>query len=136
MREVFGTLSRVRGMPWLMAAAAVGVLLLLFSGEGTAAGGEQSYSELLEHRIAQMTDTLPGVEDVSVLVTLEQDSGGSFSAYGTNAAESRKITGIAVTCVGGTDANVRLQILHMLCAAFDLPSDRVWIGGKEAPHTP
>jgi hypothetical protein len=136
MRELFGTLSRVRGMPWLLIAAAVGVLLLLFSGDGPSGGGEQSYSEQLEHRIAQMTDTLPGVEDVSVLVTMEQDSGGSFSGYSGTAGENRKIVGIAVTCIGGTDANIRLQILHMLCAAFNLSSDRVWIGGKETAYAP
>ena len=129
MREFLRMLPRIRGMPWLLCAAALGVFLLLFSG-GTESAEELSYSELLEHRIAQMTETLPGVSDVSVLVTLE-DGGGSFSAYGTGTQHTPKLIGVAVTCIGGGDARTRLEILHMLCAAFDLSSDRVWVGGKE-----
>lgn len=136
MREFFRKLPQIRGFPWLVLAAAVGVVLLLFSDGAPAGDDNLSYSELLEHRIAQMTDTLPGVEDVSVLVTLEQDSGSSFSAYGGNGKEQHRIVGVAVTCVGGSDARIRLEILHMLCAAFDLSADRVWIGGKEPPHEP
>ena len=130
MREFLRLLPRIRGMPWLICAAAVGIFLLLFSGGGETSA-EMTYSELLEHRIAQMTETLPGVSDVSVLVTLEE-GGGSFSAYGTGTERTPKLVGIAVTCVGGGDARTRLEILHMLCAAFDLSSERVWVGGKEA----
>lgn len=135
MREFLRLLPRIRGMPWLASAAAVGILLLLFSGSGTARG-ELSYSEQLEHRISQMIDTLPSVEDVSVLVTLEEVGEGMFSAYGSQAEHTPKIVGIAVTCIGGADANIRLEILQMLCAAFHLTADRVWIGGKDAVQQP
>ena len=83
-----------------------------------------------------MTDTLPGVDAVSVMVTLERDGGRTYSVYGGDAEENRKICGIAVTCIGGDDARIRLEILHMLCAAFDLTADRVWVGAKEVPHVP
>ena len=132
MREFLRQLPRIRGMPWLLCAAAVGIFLLLFSG-GSETSAELSYSERLEHKIAQMTETLPGVSDVSVLVTLEE-RGGSFSAYGADTAHTPKLIGVAVTCVGGGDARTRLEILHMLCAAFDLTADRVWVGGKETVH--
>ncbi|MBR5869773.1 MAG: hypothetical protein IKZ09_01930 [Clostridia bacterium] len=135
MREFLRGLTRIRGMPWLLCAAVLGLFLLLFSGSGEE-HADQSYSAQLEHRIAQMTDTLPGVEDVSVLVTLEGAGGGIASVYGTKGSGEAHIVGIAVTCVGASDAKIRLEILHMLCAAFDLPSDRVWIGSKEAVHTP
>ena len=130
MREFLRLLPRIRGMPWLLCAAVVGVFLLLFSGGGETAA-ELSYSEQLEHKIAQMTETLPGVSDVSVLVTVE-DRGSSFSAYGTDTEHAPKLVGVAVTCIGGGDARTRLEILQMLCAAFDLTADRVWVGGKEA----
>ncbi len=137
MREFGKLLGRIRGMPWLLAAAAVGLLLLLMPvGETAGEEVELSYSELLEHRIAQMTETLPGVDDVSVLVTLEQDRSNTYSVYGGDAEENRRICGIAVTCIGGENAQKRLEILHMLCAVFDLTADRVWIGGKASAHTP
>ena len=139
MREILTVLRRIRGMPWLLAAAAIGVLLMLLPTgiEDAKTPAALSYSQMLEHRIAQMTDTLPGVDAVSVLVTLEGDGGyGKYSVYGGNAEENPKICGIAVTCIGGTDARIRLEILHMLCAAFDLTADRVWIGGKELPNEP
>ena len=129
MHEILATLKQIRGMPWLAAAAAVGLLLLLFGGTEDG-GNAMTYPEQVEHRIAQMTATLPGVEDVSVLVTLEPAGGGTFSVSGTDTDE-RRICGIAVTCIGGADAQTRLAILDMLCAAFDLTSDRVWVGGKE-----
>lgn len=138
MREIVKLFGRIRGMPWLLAAAAVGLLLLLMP-IGEKNGGQAaalSYSELLEHRIAQMTETLPGVDDVSVMVTLEQDSGKTYSVYGGDAEEHGRICGIAVSCIGGDNAQTRLEILHMLCAVFDLSADRVWIGGKESTRTP
>ena len=136
MREFFHGLTRIRGMPWLLCAAAVGILLLLFPGSSGKDNADLSYSERMEHRIAQMTDTLPGVDDVSVLVTLEEDSTSGYSAYSTKTAGNSRIVGIAVTCIGASDARIRLEILHMLCAAFDLPSDRVWIGSKDTVYEP
>ena len=138
MRELGKLFARIRGMPWLLAVAAVGLLLLLIP-IGDTDGQEKaslSYSEMLEHRIAQMTETLPGVDDVSVMVTLEQDRGRGVSVYGGDAEENRRISGIAVSCIGGGDARIRLEILHMLCAVFDLSADRVWIGGKDSPYIP
>ena len=138
MRELGKLLSRIRGMPWLLAAAAVGFLLLLMPvGEiGGQEDENQSYSEMLEHRIAQMTETLPGVDDVSVMVTLEQDGSKTDSVYGGNTDKIRRISGIAVSCIGGGNAQIRLEILNMLCAVFDLSADRVWIGGKDSPYIP
>lgn len=138
MRELWKMLERIRGMPWLLLAAAVGLFLLLIPTRESAGVKEEelSYSEMLEHRIAQMTETLPGVDDVSVLVTLEQDRGETYSVYGGKTEETRQICGIAVSCIGGDHAQTRLEILHMLCAVFDLSADRVWIGGKDSPHTP
>ena len=138
MREIGKLFARIRGMPWLLAVAAVGLLLLLMP-IGDTDGQEKaslSYSEMLEHRIAQMTETLPGVDDVSVMVTLEQDRGKTDSVYGGDKEESRRICGIAVSCVGGGHAQIRLEILRMLCAVFDLSADRVWIGGKDSPYIP
>ncbi len=138
MREFGKLLGRIRGMPWLLAAAAVGLLLLLMPiGDADAQGNENlSYSAMLEHRIAQMTETLPGVDDVSVMVTLEQDRSKTYSVYGGDTEEYRRICGVAVTCIGGDDAQTRLKILNMLCAVFDLSADRIWIDGKEPTHIP
>ena len=138
MRELGKLFGRIRGMPWLLAVAAVGFLLLLMPIGDTDGREDEdlSYSEMLEHRIAQMTETLPGVDDVSVMVTLEQDRGKTDSVYGGDKEESRRICGIAVSCVGGGHAQIRLEILRMLCAVFDLSADRVWIGGKDSPYIP
>ena len=136
MHDAWQMLKRIRGMPWLLIAAFIGILLLLIPTGDHAGDQALTYSQLLEHRIAQMTDTIPGVENVSVLVTLERDNGRTYSVYGGDAEEDQRICGIAVTCIGGGDAHIRLEILQMLCAAFDLTADRVWIGGKDAPYVP
>lgn len=135
MHEFRMSLKRIRGWPWLVCAAAVGILLMLFSGESSSENEHESYLTAVEHKIAQMTETLPGVEDVSVLVTTEEEGRDVFSVYGDTGGRER-ICGIAVTCIGGSDARIRLQILDMLCAAFDLTADRVWVGGKKAYDGP
>ena len=72
MHEFWLSLKRIRGWPWLVCAAAVGILLMLFSGKTAPEDEDETYLAALEHKIAQMTETLPGVEDVSVLVTTEE----------------------------------------------------------------
>lgn len=130
MHELWSAFKRIRGWPWLLCAAAVGILLMLFSDDLCGGTATETYPASVEHRIAQMTQTLPGVEDVSVLVTFEED-GSAFSVY-SDPERHGQICGIAVTCIGGNDARIRLQILEMLCTAYGLTADRVWVGGKEA----
>ena len=109
----------------------LGLLLLLLPQGHTRDEKEvigRSYREDAEHRIAQMTDTLPGVDDVSVLVTMEEDGGADTVVGG----QIPRVRGIAVTYVGDGGASVRLNILNLICAAYDISADRVWVGVKDA----
>ena len=68
-----------------------------------------------------MADTLPGVDDVSVLITLEEEGEG---------VRVPRVRGIALTYRGDGGAQTRLDILNLICAALDVAADRVWVGIK------
>ena len=119
--------KNIRHLRPAAAGLILGLLLLLLphsQGRDEKEVSGWSYREDAEHRIAQMTDTLPGVDDVSVLVTMEEDEdvGGQIP----------RVRGIAVTYVGDGGAAVRLNILNLICAAYDISADRVWVGVKDA----
>jgi len=132
MKAFWESLRNIRGLPWICVLFAAGLLLLLLPSGSQTSGeeapvSEMTYSEQLEHRISQMADALAGVDDVSVLVTL-RGSGASFSSDDTATPEVR---GIAVVCRGAEDAQVRLSIIHLLCAAFDIQTDQIWVGARD-----
>ncbi|MBQ7982167.1 MAG: hypothetical protein IJ302_01250 [Clostridia bacterium] len=131
MKALLESLRNIRGLPWICALFAAGLLLLLLPAgtktETEVPVSEMTYPEQLEHRISQMADALAGVDDVSVLVTLK-GSGTSFSSDDTATPEVR---GIAVVCRGAEDAQVRLSIIHLLCAAFDIQTDQIWVGARD-----
>ncbi|MBO5649797.1 MAG: hypothetical protein J6S41_07630 [Clostridia bacterium] len=123
MNDIRVFLRKYPFLPWAAGVAILGLLLLL-SASGGASGGEvvgQSYREEYAHRIAQMADTLPGVDDVSVLITLEEEGEG---------VRVPRVRGIALTYRGDGGAQTRLDILNLICAALDVAADRVWVGIK------
>ena len=91
---------------------------------------------------------LEGVSDISVMVTFEsgseyvfaQDQNGEQKSYvviddgGDDKTVLLKeiyprVRGIAVVCKGGSNAAVQERIIRLLCSLFDLPSNRVFVGG-------
>lgn len=144
----------------LLLAAAVGILLLFFGkGERTATEkiAETSvyvpsqdelviYREYLESHIQRICESVSGVENVTVIVTLE---GGFSSEYATEWKDgdesyvilgngssaqalflSRKapdIAGIGIVCRGAENARVQEELTALLSASFRVPSNRIYI---------
>ena len=81
-----------------------------------------------------MVNALSGVEDAAVLVTTEKVSPSDTSGgirLGTDDGEGLyRVCGIAVICHGGESPGIRLSIIQMLTAAFDLSSSRIYVGAK------
>ena len=146
----------------LVGVALIGVLLILFGGQiGKTEKKEDSadtpsaidaqqeleaYQTYIETRVKSLCESVRGVENVTVAVTL---SGGFEEVYakeisdekesyvilgsGSNASAlylSRKtpeITGIGVVCRGGGNDDVRQELLSLLSAAFKVPTNRIYI---------
>ncbi len=106
----------------------------------------RAYQDYLEGRVKSICETVAGVGSVTVVVTLDGDfeeiyakeqkdgneeyvivgSGSSASALHLSRL-TPKIAGIGVVCHGGGNADVRQELISLLAAAFDVPSNRIYI---------
>jgi len=159
MNRIFGEIGKIRGIRWILSAAAAGLALLLigtlYRGAPPAEEEQQKefyavgfYTENLEERIARLCREVAGVKEAYVLLTLE---GGSEYIYAENESGSARdyvilrksddesalpvqeisprIRGVAVVCTRGDDSAVRLTITELLCAALGIPASAVRVAG-------
>lgn len=148
---------------WILLAggALLGILLLLFGGNTEKSNQKQSddaaldvtpqqelenYQSYIETRVKALCESVEGVENVTVAVTLNGNfeeiyakefidgneeyvivgSGSNASALylSRNAPE---IAGIGVVCRGGGNTDIRRELLSLLSAAFRVPANRIYI---------
>jgi len=106
----------------------------------------KQYKKELEQQIRELCESVNGVSGVTVVVTL---SGGFEEIYatelvngneeyvilgsGSNASalhllrSSPEIAGVGVVCRGGGNANIRQELTSLLCAAYRISSNRIYI---------
>jgi len=139
----------------------LGILLLVWSNltpqNHTASATEYSvqyYTEILEQRIADLCTSVNGIQEATVLLTL--DSGSEYVyAQNTTAAPNNtgawdyviihqdegeeavmvteiypKVRGVAVVCTGGDSAAVRQTITELLSASLGISSNRIRVAGR------
>lgn len=143
---------------FIIIAAAIGVLLLLLGSFGgkkdSSAQSEtdeiESYCRYLEEQAVRLCESVSGVSNVTVALTLE---GGFEQVYAADktvsgngqstqhvklgngsAAElcavsiaSPKVAGIGVTCKGGRDDSLRAELTALLSAAFGVGANKIYI---------
>ena len=147
---------------WILILAAVGILLLLIGSatEATPKAMEAEpyrtaedelliYQDYLEDRIRALCETVSGVDNVTVAVTL---SGGFRSEYATEwkngneeyvivgsgssasalylTRSAPEITGIGIVCNGGNVDRVRYELIALLGATFDVSTHRIYVTSK------
>ncbi len=144
---------------WLiiLAAAAVGIALLLLGGNETATNENTStkasdqdeliaYQAYLEERIKVLCESVSGVDHVTAVVTL---SGGFESIYATEYTEGNeeyvilgsgsaasglflsraapKVAGVGIVCKGGGTPRVQDELISLISATFHIASNRIYI---------
>ena len=135
-----------------MLLGALGLLLLLWGGGGGEAPKErgevlseaEAYRQALTEDVTALCQTVKGVSEVSVLLTLE---GGEEALYAMNRTETGEtvaslggdalllgyrmpqIAGVAVVCRGGETARVKAELTALLCAALGISSARIYVSG-------
>ncbi len=136
-----------RGFRWGIAAACVGLLLLIGAGilgrDGASASAPQDasvrfYTRTMEERIEALCEELSGVREAHALLTLESGveyvyaDGGLWDRESPPLLQeiSPQIRGVAVICTNGDDSAVRLTITELLSAALGIPASRIRVAGK------
>lgn len=123
-----------------------------------AAVSVSAYTETLEKRISSLVESIGGVSQVSVLLTMD---GGSEYVYAQNGSDGYsngalsstareylivqrdgeedpvliqeiypKIRGVAVVCAGGEDIQLQIKITELLSTALGISSSRISVAGR------
>lgn len=145
---------------WIILVGAVlGICLLLFGGR-TATTEETEkkstyspkedemvlYQTYLEERVKNLCESVGGIGDVTVIVTL---SGGFESVYATEVTDKGEeyvivgsgssaqplflsrnaptIAGIGVVCHGSASASAKQELISLLSKGMNVPSNRIYI---------
>lgn len=136
------------------AAVAIGIILLFIPVNNKADTTDEDaknisfYTEELENKITALLLKVDGINDATVLITLE-NTGQQILAENTStsskeyviinngeADEGIKITdiypevrGVAVVCTNGNDAAVKEKITSLLASALGIPTNRITVVG-------
>lgn len=104
------------------------------------------YTSYLEERIIDLCNSIYGVSDTKVFLTLDtsseyvyQDDGASdFLILSGDGGETAvklceiypRVRGIAVVCVGGDIPRVKEAVTELLSAALGLPTNKIKVAGS------
>lgn len=148
-----------RASIYAILGAAAGLLLLLWGSFGGVRSESASLSDTaeieaycayLESQAVKLCESVMGVSNVTVTLTLE---GGFEQIYATDrtvtgntqslehvklgsgsgaqlcavSVSAPKVVGIGVTCRGGGNERVRAELTELLCAAFGVGANKIYI---------
>lgn len=148
-----------RATVYAILGAVAGLLLLLwgsFGGTRTEAASLsdtaeiEAYCAYLERQAVKLCESVKGVSDVTVTLTLD---GGFEQVYATDktvtgntqsfehvklgagtgaqlcavSVSAPRVAGIGVTCRGGGSERVRAELTELLCAAFGVGANKIYI---------
>lgn len=109
-----------------------------------------AYCAYLERQAVRLCESVEGVSGVTVAITLEGGFEQIYAADRTTTANSQSlehvklgsgssaalcavsvstpsVAGIGVTCIGGGNESVRAELTSLLCAAFGVRSNKIYI---------
>ena len=143
----------------LFGCGVLGILLILFGSSeqkteesaketpySTATDELVIYQDYLEERIRALCESVSGVKNVTVVVTLSgtfesvyatewPDGNEEYVILGSGSSASPiylsrsapEIAGIGIVCAGGSNDNVRRELISLLSATFHISSNRIYI---------
>lgn len=143
----------------LLGCGLIGILLILFgsSGKKTEDATQETpystssdelviYQDYLEERIKTLCESVSGVRNVTVVVTLSgtfesvyatewPDGNEEYVILGSGSSASPiylsrsapEIAGIGIVCSGGANDNIRRELISLLSATFHISSNRIYI---------
>ncbi|MBQ6263780.1 MAG: hypothetical protein IJK58_09735 [Clostridia bacterium] len=148
----------LKGKKWMiiLAGTAIGIFLIAYRPSTASEAPSEDdgsetiafYTETLEKRIEDLCRASVGINDVSVLLTLDSGSEYVYAANTSEDGESGtkeyllvtgengggpvrvteicpKVRGVAVVCTNGDRAEVKEKITDLISAALGIPSNRI-----------
>ena len=158
-RGFFSFLTGQGRLPLLVLVGALGLLLLVIGatgsgkekvGDGDALNARTAelgdYQATLEKKIEVLCESVAGVSDCTVVVTLSRgyavayskDGGGDPATVGGGSSEEAlfdslappTVAGVGIVCRGGRDARVQSLLIELVSTALGISSARVFVTGK------
>lgn len=155
--KIFEKIKNIASKKYMLpvALAAAAICALLLSGGGKEGRNDAKiasalFSTELEERIEKLCESVSGVRNVKVLLTLDTseeyvlatdserngeyerreivrvDSGDGITLY----VVSPKIRGVAIVCTGGERASVKKTIGDLVSVSLGIPSSKVSVAGS------
>ena len=123
----------------LFLAVAIGILLMLFGGSNGKTEDiydERVYVEELENKLENVLESIDGVGECSVAVTLENNGEAVYSSLSYSSSpmliktNQPKIRGVAVVVDGSDDVSVQNQVIATIKSLTDVSSSRISVSKK------
>ena len=119
----------------LIAAALVGVLLLVFGGADKTEAGERfsdaEYLMELEESVRGLCSAVRGVSDCEVKITLKSGYGYKYSSRGdVIGVDYPEICGVGVVCKGGEVPQIKLELTTLISATLGISAAQISVAGK------
>ena len=107
----------------------LGLMLVALSSVGQEATPEgttlSEYKEDLEKRLCKLCSEVDGVGKCTVMVTFSRGEENTYKGNQLTESKPPRVLGVTVVCDGGDRSDVRARLSQMLCALFDIGSNRV-----------
>lgn len=146
MSDIIKKVKNIKGLSIIIVLFAAAAIILLFSGSLFGGGSSETsssgtldatslseYSAAIEERIKALISPLQGVGDARVLVYLSSTEEYVYDGSSRDAKLSKvvspTVSGVAIVCSGGNDANVRAKVTGLICAVFGVSSNHVFVTG-------
>ena len=149
-KKIFILVGIAAGLLLLFFGNGSGELISKKEDATVSAYNEAAYEASLTEKIEKICGKVKGAGEVSVALTLdgsfksvlvqnsESNDGKQAHEYvlvGSGSSESAvtigytppAILGVGIVCEGGNSASVRKEIIALVSAAFDIPSNRIYV---------
>ena len=143
IKEKLGALGGAKGLIYIAAALAAGLLCLFLSrgedgGQGTSAveTAEVDYRAEAEDKLRALLNSVSGVSGARVIITFSDGvryeyGEGGYSRPSPPVVEEKppRVGGVAIVCEGGDNPAVQKKVIDLVCALYGIPSSRVSVSG-------
>ena len=118
-----------RKIALILILASVGLMLVAISSVGTETAAEGDglgeYKAELEKSLEKLCSEVDGVGRCSVMVSFSRGEENTYKGSQLTESKPPRVLGVTVVCDGGDSATVKAPLSQMLCALFDIGTNRV-----------
>ena len=130
MERIIGFLKERKKLVLIILLILVAFILVISSGtkNADADSTEESLSEYkkeLEEELSELCSRVDGAGKCYVTLTLERGEQKSYKGSQLTETKPPRVLGVTVVCRGAESDRVRSDLTEMMCALFDIGSNRV-----------